>query len=162
MRRTIFVSAPTGLSAGQHLMSWQWHQRLDGLGFRAVQLTRDEYRRDPWPLLRHLVDAADGMLVLGFRQLRIEAAEWRRDTNEHSDVSGATWTSPWLHVETGMALASGMPVLVAAEAGVREGVFAAEVWTGPLSGTTLEQPCPAVVGRWASMISSRALCKRAS
>ena len=102
------------------------------------------------------VDAADGVLVLGFRQLVIDSAVWRADTAERADVTGESWTSPWLQIETGMALAAGLPVLVAAEADVHEGVFARDTWTGQLAGTSLEAPCPAIVGRWASTITARA------
>jgi hypothetical protein len=162
MTRTVFVSAPAALSAGQRSTCGHWHQRLNGLGFHVVQLGRDQYQRNPWPTLLRILDAADGMLVLGFRQLRIDAAEWRSDTKEQTEVSGTAWTSPWLHVETGIALASGLPVLVAAESGVREGVFAQEVWTGPLAGTALESPCSGVVDRWTSTIATRSLRRRAS
>ena len=102
------------------------------------------------------IDAADGVFVLGFRQLVVDSAVWRADTAERAAVSGEAWTSPWLQIEAGMALAAGLPVLVAAEADVREGVFARDTWTGHLAGTSLDEPCPATVDRWASTITARA------
>jgi hypothetical protein len=153
MKGTVFVSEPTELSSRQRVMSAQWHQRLTGSGFDVLRLGRDRYQNDPW---RVVLDTADGVLVLGFRQLVIDSAVWRADTAERAAVDDASWTSPWMQIETGMALAAGLPVLVAAESDVREGVFARDTWTGRLAGTSLEAPCPHVVHRWASTITARA------
>jgi hypothetical protein len=156
MKPSVFVSEPTGLSNRQRQMSGQWHQRLAGSGFDVLRLGREQYQHDPWRIVLEFIDAADGVLVLGFRQLAIGSAVWRADTAERAAVDDALWTSPWMQIETGMALAAGLPVLVAAEADVREGVFARSTWTGQLSGTSVEAPCPAVVDRWASTIEARA------
>jgi hypothetical protein len=156
MRPTIFVSEPTELSSDQRLLSGQWRHRLSGLGFGILRLGRDQYQADPWRIVLQFLDAADGVLVLGFRQLVIDSGVWRSDTGEQARVDSATWTSPWLQIETGMALAAGLPVLVAAESGVREGVFARDGWMGGLAGTSMEAPRAGVVDRWASTIAARA------
>ncbi len=98
--------------------------------------------------------AADGALVLGFRQLTVDSGTWRRGTDEETDIT-ATWTSPWLHVETGMALAAGVPVLVAPESTVCEGVFESDNWTGALRGTSVDAPEPGVVDEWATAVAGR-------
>ena len=100
--------------------------------------------------------SADGVLVLGFRQLTINSGVWRNGTREETDVSDSNWTSPWLHVETGMALATRVPVLVATETWVYEGVFAGETWTSALLGTSAEGPNADVVNAWASTVATRA------
>lgn len=158
MTPKVFLCEPSGLSSAQRLMSDRWHERLFDLGFDVHQLRRDAYQREPWSgLLRHL-DAADGVLVLGFRQLIVASGTWRRGTEQETEVS-ATWTSSWLHLETGMALARGIPVLVAPESEVREGVFAPDTWTGALRGTTAEAPDRGVVDEWAGAVATRSLSK---
>jgi hypothetical protein len=152
---TVFVSEPTELSSSQRLLQDQWHHRLSEFGFDVLRIGREQHRADPWRPVLEFIDAADGLLVLGFRQLVIDSAVWRIDTNEQAAVDGAAWTSPWLQIETGMALAAGLPVLVAAEAGVREGVFDASGWTDQLAGTALEAPQWDVVDRWASTLAAR-------
>lgn len=119
------------------------------------QLRRESYRNNPWPDLLGFLSSCDGVLVLGFRQLTVHSASWRLGTDEESKVAVA-WTSPWLHTETGMALAAQVPVLVAAEYGVEEGVFDSEIWTGPLLGTSAETPDGRIVTRWAASIAARA------
>ncbi len=94
------------------------------------------------------------LVVLGFRQLFVSSGTWRRGTEEETDIV-ATWTSSWLQVETGMALAAGIPVLVASESGVCEGVFARDTWTGRLRGTAAEAPDAGVVDAWARAVATQ-------
>lgn len=162
MNGAVFVSEPTELSSSQRLMSGQWHQRLSDFGFDVLRLGRDQHQSDPWRVVLEFLDTADGVLVLGFRQLVIGSAVWRAGTHEQAAVDDESWTSPWLQIETGMAVAAGLPVLVAAESDVCEGVFARNTWTGRLAGTSLEAPCPDVVHRWASTITVRACNSLAS
>lgn len=154
MRPTVFLCEPTELTRAQRRISDWWHECLFGLGFNVEQLRRDRYERDPWPILLRYFRSADGVLVLGFRQLIINSGVWREGTVEQTDVA-TTWTSPWLHAETGMALASGLPVLLASESGVSEGVFAAGTWTSALAGTSAEAPDADVVNLWASAVAAR-------
>jgi hypothetical protein len=77
------------------------------------------------------------------------------DTDEEREVASAAWTSSWMHVETGMALAAGVPVLVAPEAKVCEGVFAPGTWTRALRGTSADTPDLVVVNEWAAAVAKR-------
>jgi hypothetical protein len=108
------------------------------------------------------INAAHGVLVLGFGQLFVAAGTWRRGTEQQMDFV-ATWTSSWLHAEAGIALAAGLPVLVAWESGVREGVFASETWTSALRGTSAKTPDTSIVDEWARAVAtqfaSRGLCR---
>jgi hypothetical protein len=61
------------------------------------------------------------------------------------------WTSSWLHLEAGMAVALGLPVLVAADAGVEEGVFSSDVWSGQVHGTALSSPGEAAI-EWLELV----------
>lgn len=153
MTPKVFLCEPSGLNSAQRLISDRWHERLFELGLDVDQLRRDDYRRDPWSELIRRMDAADGVLILGFGQLFVSAGTWRRGTAEAIDLD-ATWTSSWLHVEAGLALAAGLPALVAAESGVSEGVFASDTWTGRLRGTTAETPDLCVVDEWASAVAA--------
>jgi hypothetical protein len=155
MTPTVFLCEPTGLSRAQRSMSDWWHECLFGLGFNVEQLRRRQYQRDPWQTLLQFFDLADGVLVLALRQLIIDSGGWRRGTCEHVELAATAWTSPWLQAETGMALAAGLPVLVAPESGIREGVFAEETWIGALSGTSAEAPRADVIDQWASAVIAR-------
>jgi hypothetical protein len=64
-----------------------------------------------------------------------------------------------MHVETGMALAAGVPVLVAPEAKVCEGVFAPDVWTDALRGTSADTPDLDVIDEWAAAVAERSAAR---
>jgi hypothetical protein len=155
MTPRVFLCEPTGLMEAQRRVSDRWHESMFELGFDVEQLRRSDYQRDPWPKLLQSCGSADGVLVLGFRQLIIDTGTWRIGTEEEAQVAAA-WTSPWLHVEVGMALANGVPVLVAAESGVSEGAFASVTWIGTLLGTSAEEPNSEVIDQWASAVVARA------
>lgn len=153
MTARVFLCEPSALTPGQRAVSDRWHERVFELGLDVDQLRVGSYEDDPWPGLLRRVTAADGVLVLGFRQLVVHAGTWRQGTEVEGDVRAA-WTSPWLQVEAGMALAAGVPVLVAPEPGVAEGVFAPSTWTGPLRGTSAGTPDLDVLAAWARAVSA--------
>lgn len=155
MRPRVFFCEPSGLSARQRLLSDQWHERLYGLGFEVRHLRRRDYQPDPLTHLDNQMSDSHGVLVLGFSQLVAKNATWRGGSSEEQQV-GTSWTSPWLQVEAGMALALGLPVLVAPETQVSEGVFASNAWSGRVQGTRLEAPDAGVIGSWAARVAGRA------
>jgi hypothetical protein len=68
------------------------------------------------------------------------------------------WSSPWVQIEAGMAIASNKPVLAVPECGVSEGVFAPENWTANVFGALAENPRSLTVERWAAAVhKTRAL-----
>jgi hypothetical protein len=154
MTPQVFMCEPSALTSAQRLVSDRWHERLFGFGFDVDQLRSEGYQRDPWTELMRRMDTAQGVLVLGFGQLFVSGGIWRRGTEQETDLV-ATWTSSWLHVEAGIALAAGRPVLVARESGVREGVFASETWTGALRGTSAETPDMSIVEEWATAVAKQ-------
>jgi len=155
MTPTVFLCEPSGLCTWQRSLSDQWHERLFGLGVDIDQIRCGAYEQNPWIGLLHHIGSADGVLVLGFSQLLVSGGTWRGGSDEER-VLDATWSSSWLHIEAGMALAIGLPVLVAPESKVSEGVFAASAWVGPLRGTSLEHPDPALIDDWAAAVAKHA------
>jgi hypothetical protein len=153
MGPVVFLSTPSVLTFGQERSLHRWHQAVMARGFRIQHLRRERYEANPWQQLRDLFDRVDGALVLGMRQIIIETGVWRIGTVEQTPLAG-TWTSPWLQIETGMAMAANIPVLVVPEGGVCEGVFAPENWQGDLYGAPIDDLNSPVVDVWASAVMS--------
>lgn len=151
MSHTALLCAPAMRDVAQQRIYRQWCDRIGSMGMRVDALRRADYSTDPWDRLPALMRRADGVVVLGFRQLEITQGVWRRGTPEVAHVA-ATWTSPWLHVEAGMAIALGKPVLIAPEDGVAEGVFAPETQTANVFGVAVDQPRASAVERWAAAV----------
>jgi hypothetical protein len=97
-------------------------------------------------------------VVLGFRQMDMRHGLWRGGTAEMETVS-AVWTSPWMHVEAGMAIESNKPVLAAPERGVTEGVFAQHNWIANVFGSDVENPRSPGVERWAAAVRQTRVLK---
>jgi hypothetical protein len=110
------------------------------------------YWPDPWAQLGQCIADADGVLVLGLRQLSVGAGIWRPGTAEER-VAASYLTSAWMQLEAGMALMAGLPTLVVAEAGVEEGVFDPRTWTGLVSGAALDTSAiDETVAAWAAVV----------
>lgn len=122
----VFVSRPSVVTQAQRDVEQTWLTGLSGLGLTTVTMSRDSYSSEPWGALRHAVATADGTLILGFRQARIDQAEWRPDTAEAGEYN--RWSAtPWNQIEGGLAVMADLPVLTAPEEGIAEGVFADDV-----------------------------------
>jgi hypothetical protein len=164
----VFVSRPAVLSREQNAHLQEWLRQLKLLKFDSVTLDRDSYDVPPWDQICGGIKKADGLLVLGFRQLHVSEGLWRPGTIDSRDAA-LWWATPWNHIEAGFGLMAGVPVLVAHEAGVTEGVFSRDAWGGDLFGVRLEanleaasaigrssgDPSDAVVTAWARAVNDR-------
>ena len=156
----VFLGAPTVLTAKQQPYQEQWLEWLENHNLDVVRLQRGAYGKDPWRTLKGLLSQTDGVVLLGFRQLDARTATWRPHTKEETH-SADWWTSPWLHFEAGMAVMSGLPLLVAADEGVEEGVFHPNAWDNQVHGTVLSSP--GNVGmEWIELVQRRWILRKRS
>ena len=159
MTPQVFVSRPAVLSREQKSSCHNWLRALTVLGFEAIALDRAAYDPVPWEQLRHTIRSADGALILGFRQLKVIDGQWRPETDEAAPPAH-WWATPWNEVEAGLAIMATIPVLVAAEEGIEEGVFSSDVWGSDVYGFSLGaelEPTPPPVAAWAEAVRARAL-----
>jgi hypothetical protein len=138
-RASVFLGVPAVLTARQQSYLEQWLEWLESQSLDVVRLERPAYSQYPWRTLTELISQADGVVLLGFRQLDARTATWRPHTKEEGHPAG-WWTSPWLNLEAGLAVMLGLPVLVAPDEGVQEGVFSPDVWGGQVYGTAISPP----------------------
>jgi hypothetical protein len=171
----VFVSRPSVLSTEQEDRLREWLHRLELLELESVALDRDAYDIPPWDQIRSVIKGADGLLILGFRQLRVTDGVWRPDTIESRDAA-PWWATPWNQIEAAFGLMAGIPVLVAHEPGVTEGVFSADVWGRDLFGVRLDASVEAanktptatgggsgaVVTAWARAVKERVFARTSS
>lgn len=157
MSVTVLVCAPAVRTRSQQATYEQLLSSLESRGFSVTVLTRPAYVADPWEELVRLMNRADGVVVAGFRQMSIRHGVWRDDTAEQATVD-TVWTSPWMQIEAGMAIALGKPVLVLPERGVSEGIFARQNWTATVFGSPAGLDESPEADRWAATV--RALAKR--
>src|SRR5215217_393354 len=154
MTALTLICAPSMRTESQQAIYDMWCEFLGSRDLCVVALRRADYVTDPWEQLTTLMRHVDGVLVLGLRQMEICQGLWRNETPEMAALS-AVWTSPWMQVEAGMAIASGKPVLAAPERGVSEGIFAPQNWTADVFGTSAENLSSFAVERWVATVRRR-------
>lgn len=131
----MFLSRPAVLSGSQERESQRWTGAIEAAGFvssgYSAQATNQTLGPNyvtslsRWMEPSSLVSANCRSTVCG---ARTRPKRWPRSPPG----------PPWLQIEAGMALMQGLPVLVAPERDVTEGVFEHRRWTGLLFGTEME------------------------
>ncbi|QQM39886.1 hypothetical protein [Streptomyces liliifuscus] len=149
----VFLGAPSILTPDQQTKLEEWVSWLEWQSFQVIRLGRDSHGENPWHTLTQLLAQVDGVVLLGFRQLDARHSVWRPETKEEA-LSSSWWTSPWLQLEAGMSVALALPVIVAAEADVKEGAFNPEVWNGQVKGVELSTP-GAATDEWLDAVRER-------
>src|SRR3954452_11436018 len=114
------MSRPAMLSVSQTLILQAWSTELERRGATLRSLGRSEYVPDPFRHLRAELRCADGAVLFGFRHMQLLDGVACADTCEEREVPPAL-ASPWMHIEAGLALSAGLPLLALAEVGVSEG-----------------------------------------
>jgi hypothetical protein len=138
----VFVSRPGVLTRRQRSTFRSWCRALARRGLELRTLSRDEYGRDPWTLLRERLRAVQGAAVFGFRQIDISRGVLCSGTDEQRAAPHAL-ASPWTQIEAGLAISSDLPVLALAERGISEGVFDPTTWgTQVIGGDLTDVPTP--------------------
>ena len=125
----VFVSKPGCLSHRQQQHVAVLSEMLRAQGMISLSVERGDYA--PFGVIgevqRVMSDCA-GAVIFGFPQLEVRDGTWRPDTSEEQHVRDMRLSTPWNHVETGMAVMRGLPVLVVFEPRVIGGIF--DVTTG--------------------------------
>jgi uncharacterized protein YjbI with pentapeptide repeats len=111
-RRAIFLSAPSRRTAEQEAICDRITTVLDREGFELERLPPDEYPpSDAFSEIYRRMSGCVGVIAFGLQQQQI------------TDGDGSPGTTPWIHVEAGMAYACNLPLLVFREETVSSGAF---------------------------------------
>lgn len=155
---SVFLGVPAVLTPRQQPYLEKWLEWMEHQALEVVRLKRDAYGQDPRRTLMEVLPQTDGVVLLGFRQLDARAATWRPHTKE--EVRAADWwTTPWLHFEAGISVGLGLPMLVAPEEGVYEGVFSPDVWDSQVHGTILSSPGEAGE-KWLELVHKHCILRK--
>ena len=65
----VFLGVPAVLTASQRPYLEKWLEWLDVQALNIIRLERNAYGQEPLHALTKLISQADGLIVLGFRQL---------------------------------------------------------------------------------------------
>ena len=84
---------------------------LKSQGLRTSTLERSDYpATSVLSELRRRMSGCAGAIVFGFAEMRISDGLWRSGTADEAKVVGRAWSTPWNHVEAGMAAMINLPL----------------------------------------------------
>jgi hypothetical protein len=123
-RRDIFVSRPSTRNKSQE----EFLEHLDGLleqrELRPVVIGQTEYpNRAPINAVRDRMESCEGAIILGLEQLHVVDGRDKPGSDSEGHVEDLHLSTPWNHIEVGMAFMLGLPMLIINEEGVESGVF---------------------------------------
>lgn len=122
--KTIFFSMPGLMSKEDELLTKDYKQLLEGIGFEVVYYKSDDYPRfGQFNRVRHDIMRSSGMIVFGLKQLNIHTASYRPGTQAEEEWKERWLSTPWNEIEFGMGLMMGLPVLRVKDPEINNGVF---------------------------------------
>jgi len=134
----IFMSFASVRTPAQLAVAEKWINH-----FARLQMSVLPELREPsiqtLPTLKSRLLSADGAVVLGFRQLQVKKGSWRLGTVDERRAS-RWWATPWNHVEAGMAIMAGIPVLLLRDSGIHEGIFDPQLRGNRVYAADLDAP----------------------
>lgn len=159
MTPQVFVSRPSMLTRPQERQVASFGSTLESWTLQMTVLPIRSLNEPPWDNLRAALDVADGAVVLGMRQLRVDTGCWRAGTVEAAPAR-KWWPTPWNQLEAGMAIRAEVPTLILREEGVAGGVFDPHVWAGNVYGADFDDfPDHLSVRRWVDAVLKRSMVR---
>lgn len=124
MKIPVFLSRPTTLSPDQESSCGQITEVLDSLQLEPRTLGRSDYSTtNPVNEVLAIARHCSGGIVLGYKQYYAEIMISKVGTPNAQDIHQAYLPSPWNHLEAGILVALGLPLIVLKEDGIGGGVF---------------------------------------
>lgn len=120
----VFVSRLGVLDARQRIFVDGVRDVVTNAGFACIELSRDMY--DASNVLSNLsrrIDACSAMIVFGFKSIHVVDGVFRYSTEDSRRVSNEFLSTPWNHIEVGMAVMRRIPVLLIVDEGINDGAF---------------------------------------
>jgi len=63
------------------------------------------------------------MIVFGFKSIHVIDGVFRNNTEDSRIIKNAFMSTPWNHIEVGMAIVKRIPVLLLVDEGIHDGAF---------------------------------------
>ena len=115
----IFLSTGNGVTAGQEAFIRSVETEIQRLGFEHKTVGRNVWSpKQPLIPIEGTLRDCSGTVVVAFERMYSEDVFERRGTTRQKQLKQVRTTTPWNHIEAGMAYLLGHPLLVLAEEGL--------------------------------------------
>lgn len=122
--KSIFISCLGNLSPHQTEYINALVSEIRRLEFNPIFFPRDSYRNSGQiSVIQSNIAEADGVIIVGLKNIQIKKGVYRPKSSDKANLSNIWLSSPWNHIEAGIASALGKPILIIHQAELTEGVF---------------------------------------
>jgi len=122
--RDVFVSKPSALADYQQNFWEKLKARLEARGINPRTVGATDYPSNaPVGKVKEVMNECHGAIILGLKQIRIMEGAAKEGTDKQEPLAEYLLPTAWNHIESGMAFALGLPILIVKEAGISGGLF---------------------------------------
>lgn len=122
--KSIFFSMPGMMAKEEEVITKQYKEYLEKIGYDVIYYKRDDYPRfGQLNRVKEAINNACGMIAFGFKQIEIAKGMYRPGTSEEKTWEHKWISTPWNEIEMGMGLSVGMPILLVHDPNINEGIF---------------------------------------
>lgn len=122
--KTIFFSMPRVMTKPDEIITKEYKRLLESRGYDVIYYIKDDYPKyGQFNKVRESIMRSSGVIAFGFRQLNILNGILRPNTKNEMDLSSKWLPTPWNDIEVGMALMTGLPILLVHDKDITQGVF---------------------------------------
>lgn len=122
--RTIFFSMPGNMSKNDELIVLAYRQYMTEKGFNVVYYNRDTYPQfGQLSQIKSAIKKSAAMIVFGAKQTLIRDGIYRPGMIGEKKLSEQWISTPWNEVEVGMAVMSGLSILLVKDDDIDNGIF---------------------------------------
>jgi hypothetical protein len=116
----VFISVGGTTTAEQEEFVKYIEERLRGENLIPNTIGRNKFSADsPLKSIKDLMDECSGILVIALERTYFEKGLEKRGSTQEIQLSATKFATPWNQIESAMAYAKNLPILVIVEEGVR-------------------------------------------
>lgn len=122
--KSLFISRIGSPSPRQNEYINALVNEIKSLGINPIQFTRDKYRvSGQISVIQSQIAQSSGVIIVGLKSIHITEGEYRPSSSDSKKLSNVWLSTPWNHIEAGIASALGKPILVIHQQDLADGVF---------------------------------------
>ncbi len=122
--KNIFFSMAGKLSKRDEIITKEYEKILKERGYNVYYYVKDHYPKyGQLNSVKEEVLRSVGVIIFGFKQLRILKGELLPDTDYAKSLNDLWLSTPWSEIELGMAVMSGLPILLVHDDEISTGAF---------------------------------------
>jgi hypothetical protein len=121
----VFISTISPHTPEQVFFQEDFYYKLEQSGMKAIKVEFNDFdKKDPMSKVKDTINSCEATIVLGLERSHAYFMKTREGSEKESEETHIIHTSGWLHLEAGIAIASGQPLFILCQKNIiGEGIF---------------------------------------